>query len=50
MSDKSDRFIITVAMMSATVMQALDTTIVNVALPHMAGDLGASIGPGRRGC
>jgi MFS transporter, DHA2 family, multidrug resistance protein len=30
-------------MMSATVMQALDTTIVNVALPHMAGNLGASI-------
>jgi DHA2 family multidrug resistance protein len=43
MSDKSDRFIITVAMMSATVMQALDTTIVNVALPHMAGNLGASM-------
>jgi MFS transporter, DHA2 family, multidrug resistance protein len=43
MSEKSDRFIITVAMMSATVMQALDTTIVNVALPHMAGNLGASM-------
>jgi len=43
MSDKSERFIITVAMMSATVMQALDTTIVNVALPHMAGNLGASM-------
>ena len=43
MSDKSNRFIITVAMMSATVMQALDTTIVNVALPHMAGNLGASM-------
>jgi len=30
-------------MMAATVMQALDTTIVNVALPHMAGNLGAGM-------
>ncbi len=43
MSEGSNRFLITVAMMSATVMQALDTTIVNVALPHMAGNLGASM-------
>ncbi len=28
--------------MSATVLQALDTTIVNVALPHMQGQLGAT--------
>ncbi|MEJ2677435.1 MAG: DHA2 family efflux MFS transporter permease subunit [Acidihalobacter sp.] len=28
--------------MSATVMQVLDTTIVNVALPHMQGQLGAT--------
>lgn len=35
------RFLITVAVMSATVMQVLDTTIVTVALPHMQGDLGA---------
>ena len=33
---------ITVAVMSATVMQVLDTTIASVALPYMAGDLGAS--------
>ncbi|MGC3988126.1 MAG: DHA2 family efflux MFS transporter permease subunit [Chthoniobacteraceae bacterium] len=43
MREGSNRFLITVAMMSATVMQALDTTIVNVALPHMAGNLGASM-------
>lgn len=29
--------------MAATVIQVLDTTIVNVALPHMAGELSASI-------
>jgi len=28
--------------MSATVMQVLDTTIINVALPHMIGELGAT--------
>lgn len=36
------RLLITVAVMSATVMQVLDTTIVNVALPHMQGELGAN--------
>src|SRR5207253_8915970 len=38
----SERFLITVAVMSATLIQVLDTTIVNVALPHMAGELGAT--------
>lgn len=33
------RFLITVAVMSATLIQVLDTTIVNVALPHMEGSL-----------
>ena len=28
--------------MLATIMQVLDTTIANVALPHMQGDLGAA--------
>lgn len=37
-----DRAIITVILMSATLMQVIDTTIVNVALPHMQGSLGAS--------
>src|SRR3954466_11368347 len=37
-----ERLMITLAVMSATLIQVLDTTIVNVALPHMAGELGAS--------
>ncbi|MDM0045440.1 DHA2 family efflux MFS transporter permease subunit [Variovorax dokdonensis] len=36
------RGMITVAIMLATIMQALDTTIANVALPHMQGSLQAS--------
>ena len=36
------RLMITLAVMSATLIQVLDTTIVNVALPHMAGQLGAT--------
>ncbi|MGB8621373.1 MAG: MFS transporter, partial [Paracoccaceae bacterium] len=34
--------LITVSIMLATIMQVLDTTIANVALPSMTGDLGAS--------
>lgn len=37
-----DRWLITIAVMSATLMQVLDTTIVNVALPHMQGSLNAT--------
>lgn len=33
---------ITLAVMSSTLIQVLDTTIVNVALPHMQGELGAT--------
>jgi DHA2 family multidrug resistance protein len=36
------RLFVTLAVMSATLMQVLDTTIVNVALPHMQGELSAS--------
>ncbi len=36
------RGLITLAVMLATIMQVLDTTIANVALPSMTGDLGAS--------
>jgi len=36
------RLLITVAIMSATVMQVIDTTIVNVALPQMQGQLSAT--------
>ena len=38
----SERWVITLAIMGATLMQVLDTTIVNVALPHMQGSLSAS--------
>src|SRR5260221_1284861 len=37
------RVLITVCTMTATVMQALDTTIANVALPYMQGSLSASL-------
>ncbi|MEY4138724.1 MAG: hypothetical protein RLZZ371_906 [Pseudomonadota bacterium] len=36
------RGFITVSVMLATIMQALDTTIANVALPHMQGTMGAT--------
>lgn len=36
------RLLVTIAVMSTTVMQVLDTTIVNVALPHMEGQLEAT--------
>lgn len=36
------RSLVTLSVMLATVMQALDTTIANVALPHMQGTLGAT--------
>ncbi|GAB6041543.1 DHA2 family efflux MFS transporter permease subunit [Endothiovibrio diazotrophicus] len=42
MSREVNRLLVTVAVMSATVMQALDTTIVNVALPHIQGEMGAT--------
>lgn len=38
----NSRRLITIAVMSATIMQVLDTTIVNVALPHMEGSLGTT--------
>jgi MFS transporter, DHA2 family, multidrug resistance protein len=37
------RTLLTVCTMSATIMQALDTTIANVALPYMQGSLSASL-------
>jgi len=40
--DTPHRGAITVSVMLATIMQALDTTIANVALPHMQGSLGAT--------
>jgi len=41
-SDAALRGFITVSVMLATVMQVLDTTIANVALPHMQGSLSAT--------
>jgi DHA2 family multidrug resistance protein len=38
----TSRLLLTVSVMASTVMQALDTTIANVALPHMQGQLGAT--------
>jgi MFS transporter, DHA2 family, multidrug resistance protein len=40
--DVPHRGMITISIMLATIMQALDTTIANVALPHMQGSLQAS--------
>jgi DHA2 family multidrug resistance protein len=37
-----ERLIVTVGVMMAVLLQVLDTTIANVALPHMAADLSAS--------
>ena len=37
------RTIITLAVMAATLMEVLDTSIVNVALPNMEGELGATL-------
>jgi DHA2 family multidrug resistance protein len=39
---KQNKLMITLILMMCTIMQALDTTIVNVALPHMEGSLGAT--------
>ena len=36
------RIMVTICAMSATIMQALDTTIANVALPYMQGSLSAT--------
>lgn len=40
--ESSKRLLITFSVMLATIMQALDTTIANVALPHMQGAMGAT--------
>jgi len=40
-TDVPHRGLITISIMLATIMQVLDTTIANVALPTMTGDLGA---------
>jgi len=42
-SARLQRMLVTVCAMTATIMQALDTTIANVALPYMQGSLSASL-------
>jgi DHA2 family multidrug resistance protein len=39
-------WIVTAAVMLATFMEVLDTTVVNVSVPHMAGNLGATVDEG----
>jgi DHA2 family multidrug resistance protein len=43
LSPYARRWLITICAMTATIMQALDTTIANVALPYMQGSLSASL-------
>ncbi len=43
MAGGPQRVMVTICAMSATIMQALDTTIANVALPYMQGSLSASL-------
>ncbi len=38
-----NKWIITIAVMAGTFMEIIDTTVVNVALPHMAGSLSAGV-------
>jgi MFS family permease len=39
-------WIVTAAVMLATLMEILDTTVVNVAVPHIAGNMGATVEEG----
>lgn len=38
-----NKWLITIAVMAGTFMEIIDTTVVNVALPHLAGSLSASV-------
>lgn len=40
---KADKWIITITVMIGTIMSALDSSIVNVALPYMRGSLSATL-------
>src|SRR4051812_19358969 len=39
-------WIVTIAVMLATFMEVLDTTVVNVAIPHLSGNMGATVEEG----
>jgi MFS transporter, DHA2 family, multidrug resistance protein len=41
-SKEINPWLIAIAVMSSTFMEVLDTTVVNVSLPHIAGNLSAS--------
>jgi DHA2 family multidrug resistance protein len=41
--DPANKWIVTITVMTGTLMSTIDTSIVNVALPHMRGSLGASV-------
>jgi len=43
MNGPSHRWLITLTVMTGTIMSSLDTSIVNVALPYMQGNFGASV-------
>ena len=42
-SGATNKWLVTISVMTGTIMSVLDVSIVNVALPHMQGSLGASV-------
>jgi DHA2 family multidrug resistance protein len=40
---RANRWLIAIAVMSSAVLEVLDTSVVNVSLPHMAGSLSATV-------
>ena len=40
---QANRWLIAIAVMSSAVMEVLDTSVVNVSLPHIAGSLSATV-------
>ncbi len=48
--DPGRRALVTIAVMLAVLIQVLDTTIANVALPHMQASLGGDAGKRSIGC
>ena len=42
-AESVNKWLVTLAVMSGAIMSALDTSIVNVALPYMRGNLGATV-------
>ena len=39
----SRKWLVAIAVMSSAIMEVLDTSVVNVSMPHIAGDLGATV-------